>query len=66
MLFRKFVSNRNEKTEVKMNKPVYLGMSILGICKTLMYKFGMITFSQSMRIEQNYVIWILIALLFIL
>ena len=64
MLFRKFVSNRNEKTEVKMNKPVYLGMSILGICKTLMYKFGMITLSQSMRIEQNYVIWILIALLF--
>ena len=26
-------------TEVKMNKPVYLGLSILAISKTLMYKF---------------------------
>ena len=28
-----------KKTKVKMNKPVSLGMSILGISKTLMYKF---------------------------
>ena len=28
-----------KKTKVKMNKPVYLGMSILGIRKTLMYEF---------------------------
>ena len=28
-----------KKTKVKMNKPVYLGMSILDICKTLMYEF---------------------------
>ena len=28
-----------KKTKVKMNKPVYLGISILGISKTLMYKF---------------------------
>ena len=27
------------KTEVKMNKPVHLGMSILDISKTLMYEF---------------------------
>ena len=28
-----------KKTNVKMNKPVYLGMSILDISKTLMYEF---------------------------
>ena len=27
------------KTKVKMNKPIYLGMSILEISKTLMYEF---------------------------
>ena len=45
-----------KKTKVKMNKPVYLGMSIL----------DMITLNQSMEIKQNYVKRILIALLFIL
>ena len=28
-----------KKTKVKMNNPVYLGMSILDISKTLMYEF---------------------------
>ena len=28
-----------KKTKVKMNKSVYLGLSILEICKTLMYEF---------------------------
>ena len=28
-----------KKTTVKMNKPIYLGLSILGISKTLMYEF---------------------------
>ena len=27
------------KTEIKMNKPVYLGQAILDLCKTLMYEF---------------------------
>ena len=31
-----------KRTEVKMNKLVYLGLSILEISKTLMYKFCMI------------------------
>ena len=39
MFFRKLISNRNEKTKVKMNKPVYLGLSILEIRETLMYEF---------------------------
>ena len=28
-----------KKTKVKMNKPIYLGMSILDITKILMYEF---------------------------
>ena len=28
-----------KKTKIKMNKPIYLGMSILDIGKTLMYEF---------------------------
>ena len=38
MVFRGSISNRKEK-KVKMNKPVYLGLSILEISKTLMYEF---------------------------
>ena len=35
-----------KKTRVKMNKPLYLGMSILDISKTLMYKFWYDSFKQ--------------------
>ena len=38
-LFRKLNCNRNEKIKVKMNKPVYLGLSILEIRKALMFEF---------------------------
>ena len=42
-----------------MNKPIYLGMSILDISKTLNMSFGMIILSQSMETKQNYVTKIL-------
>ena len=43
-----------------MNKPVYLGMTILDISKTLMYEFGMIMLNQSTNAKPNYATWILI------
>ena len=55
-----------KKTKVKMNKPVCLGMSTLDISKNVCIHFGTITLNQSMKIEQNFVIQILIALLLIL
>ena len=41
MVFRGLVTNRNEKTKLKlkMNKSVYLDLSILEISKTPMYEF---------------------------
>ena len=50
----------------EMNKAVYLRISILCITKTLMYAFGMIMWSQSIRIMQKSARWILTALWFIL
>ena len=49
-----------------MNKPIYLRMSLLDISKTLMYKFWYDLLKQSIKKKQNYAIWILTALLFIL
>ena len=39
MVFRNFISNRNEKASVKMNKPIYLGLAILSLSKILMYDY---------------------------
>ena len=36
---RKFISNKNEKTQILLTKPVYLGLSILDLIKTVMYEF---------------------------
>ena len=36
---RKFISNKNEKIEIIINKPVYYGISILELNKILMYEF---------------------------
>ena len=38
-LFQKDLATEMKKTKVKMNKPVYLGLSILEISETLMYEF---------------------------
>ena len=68
MVFRRLIiSNGNEKDKVIMNKPVYLGLSILEISKTLMYEFCMLILNQwIIKTMQKYVIWTLTALLFIL
>ena len=44
-----------------MNKLVYVGLSILEISKALMYEL-----KQNIKTMQNYVIWIMTDLLFIL
>ena len=54
-----------KKTKVKMNKPVYLGMSILVLAKHLCTNYGMNILNQNINKKQNYVMWILIALLLI-
>ena len=50
-----------KKTRVKMTKPLYVGMSILYISKTVMYKLN-----QGKETGQNFVTQILIVLLFTL
>ena len=58
-----------KKPKVKMNKPICLSMSALDISKTLMYGFwydGVALNRVALKTEQNYVTWILTALLFIL
>ena len=41
MIFRKCISNRNEKKKkvIKANKPIYLGLAILAISKIKMYEY---------------------------
>ena len=55
-----------KKVKVKMNKPIYLGFSVLEISKTLMYEFRYDYIKPKYDKKQNYVIQILTALLFIL
>ena len=51
MVFRKPLAIEMKKTKVKMNKPVYLGLSILEISKTLMYEFWYDYMKQNIRIN---------------
>ena len=44
-----------KKTKVKMNKPVYLRMSILDVSKTLIYEFWYDYHKPSTKIMQNYI-----------
>ena len=39
IFYIKFISNRNEKTEILINKLVHLGLSVLQLSKILMYEF---------------------------
>ena len=55
-----------KKVKVKMNKPIYLGFSVLEISKTLMYEFRYDYIKPKYDKKQNSVIQILTALLFIL
>ena len=39
MILRKFIGNRNEKTVIKANKPIYLGLATLSLSKIRMYEY---------------------------
>ena len=65
-VFRGFASNGNDKTKVEMNNPIYLGLSILEIIKTLMYEFWYDYIKLKYQNNANFATWIQIALLFIL
>ena len=53
-----------KKTEILMNKPVCLGLSILELSKILMLSFGMIMQSQNIEKKQDCDIWIQTVLLY--
>ena len=44
----KLLVTEMRKTQILMNKPVYLGLSILDVSKTVKYQFGMIMQNQNM------------------
>ena len=46
------------KTQINMNKPVYLGLSILDLSKTVMYEFWYDYVKENLVKMQKFVIWI--------
>ena len=44
------------KTQILMNKPVYYGLSILGLSKIVIHEFGIIMLNQNMVKMQNFAI----------
>ena len=52
-----------KKTQMLMNKPVYLGLSILELSKTVIYHFWFDYVKSKYCEKVNYVIWIQTALL---
>ena len=53
------------KTQILMNKPVYLGLSVLDLSKTVMYEFWYDCVKPKLVKMQNFVIWIQAASLFV-
>ena len=52
-----------KRTKIFMNKPAYLGLSILEVSTiVIMYEFGMIMWNQNTEKKQNYVTCIQTAL----
>ena len=51
------------KTQTLMNKPVFIGLPILDLSKTVMYEFWYDYVKQNMTKKQNFVIWTQAALL---
>ena len=50
------------KTEITMNKPVYIGQAILDLSKRLMYEFHYDYMRPSMAAKLTYATWILTVL----
>ena len=55
---RNILATEIRKTQILMNKPLYLGLSILDLSKTVMYEFWHDYVKSKLVKMQNFVIWI--------
>ena len=58
MFSENLLSIETKKSWILMNKPVYLGVSVLETSKTVMYEFWYDYVKPKMEKKQNYVTWI--------